>query len=158
MYMHIKFRGQTVDVEPQKDNPLFCLNANLRKINRIVSKAYNEVIQDSDLKGTQFSLLYAISTLGELTIGEISEFLVMDQTTVTRSIQLLRDKGFVTVHAGSDRRERFVNLTDGGQTAVDETYPLWQKAQEAMWEKLGDEVTTLIFSLSEKLSDPHASD
>lgn len=152
MHMHVNFRGETRHFPIDQKNPLFCLNSNMRKMSRVLGKLYTAELRDSELQGNQFTTLSAISGFGEATIGELSEFLLMDQTTVTRSINLLKKDEFVEVVPGDDRRVRLVRLTEKGREAVENAYPLWQKAQEQVWEALGPDKITLFFDLVDQIA------
>ncbi|MDJ0754602.1 MAG: MarR family winged helix-turn-helix transcriptional regulator [Ardenticatenaceae bacterium] len=150
--MHVNFRGETHHFPIDQNNPLFCLNSNMRKMSRVLGKLYTAELRESELQGNQFTTLSAISGFGEVTIGELSEFLLMDQTTVTRSINLLKKDEYVEVVPGDDRRVRLVRLTEKGRAAVETTYPLWQKAQEQVWEALGSDKITGFFELVDQIA------
>ncbi|MEC9206732.1 MAG: MarR family winged helix-turn-helix transcriptional regulator, partial [Pseudomonadota bacterium] len=62
-----------------------------------------------------------------------------DRTTLTRNLRVLAEEGLVTISAGKDRRERVVQLTEAGQTAIDSATPLWHKAQSKLIENLGEQ-------------------
>ncbi len=129
----------------------YCLNATLRKVSRVVNSLYAEAMKDSELQGTQFTLLSSIAGFGEINVGDLSAFLVMDQTTVTRSVGLLKDAGYAEVTRGQDRRERVIRLTRKGKDAVDTAYPMWLEAQARIWERLGDEEVKHLLELSNKI-------
>lgn len=129
----------------------YCLNANLRKASRVINSLYAEAMKGSELQGTQFTLLSSVEGFGEVNVGELSAFLVMDQTTVTRSVGLLKDAGYVEVTRGQDRRERIIRLTRRGKDALNTAYPMWLEAQTRVWERLGDEEVKHLLELSSKI-------
>ena len=61
----------------------------------------------------------------------------MDRTTLTRSLELLKEQDFVRIESSSDRRKRIVTLTDNGRAHMQKAFPLWQKAQSIIMEKFG---------------------
>ncbi|MEM7799620.1 MAG: MarR family winged helix-turn-helix transcriptional regulator [Chloroflexota bacterium] len=152
--MHIKSGRSQSD----RNSPLNCLNANLRKASRVILSLYMEELRESGLQGTQFTLLTVLSGMGPAQIGDIAQFMSMDQTTVTRNVNLLKKGGYVdAVRGEEDRRTRIVRLTDQGREAVQAAYPLWQKAQTKIWDKLGEEkalqlleITQMVASLAEE--------
>ena len=153
MYMHVNEGGS-------KSTPLnllnskserYCLKANLHKACRVISSLYGEAMSQSDLQGTQFTLLSAISGFGEVTIGELSNFLIMDQTTVTRSVNLLKEAKYIEVMQGEDRRTRIIHLTERGQEALQTAYPMWLEAQTRVWEHLGNEKVAQLLELSNQI-------
>lgn len=109
-----------------------CLCTNLRMSARAITQIYDDVLRPSGLRTTQFSLLRAIERLGPVTFQRLSEALVLDQSTLPRSLRLLERAGYIKIEAGADRRERLASLTAGGEAAIRGAKPLWLQAQERM--------------------------
>ncbi len=137
---------------PKRTDERYCLNANLRKASRVITLFYAQALSDSELQGTQFTLLSTVAGFGEVTVGDLGEFLVMDQTTVTRSVGLLKKAGYVAMTQGKDRRQRIMRLTKKGESALKAAYPMWLEAQNRVWEKLGDEKVSQLLDISEKIT------
>ncbi|MEM9775817.1 MAG: MarR family winged helix-turn-helix transcriptional regulator [Chloroflexota bacterium] len=132
---------------------LYCLNANLRKASRMILSLYMDEMHDSGLKGTQFTLLSTVSGFGAVKVGDLAQFMGMDQTTVTRNVNVLKKDGYLQVVPGDDKRTRFIQLTEKGMTAVRETHPKWLEAQTKLWKELGDEKATQLLKLSQQIID-----
>jgi MarR family transcriptional regulator, organic hydroperoxide resistance regulator len=130
----------------------YCLNANLRKASRAIALLYSRALLDSELQGTQFTLLSCIAKVGEVTIGELGEFLVMDQTTVTRNVGLLKKMGYVEVMRQADRRKRAIRLTKKGENTLSKTRPMWLEAQTRLWEALGEEKAAQLLALTNEIT------
>lgn len=156
MYMHVNEEDESSSI-PQlnKESPRYCLNASIRKASRVITSLYSDAMDSSDLQGTQFTLLSTLSGMKETTIGALSDYLVMDQTTVTRSIHLLKKAGYVETVKGEDRRQRIIRLTAEGKKILKSSYPLWLDAQTELWEKLGNEKASLLLELSNKIIELH---
>ena len=150
--MHVNGRETYEPGEVNPESGRFCLNANLRKACRVLSNLYSEEMRSSDLQGTQFTLLSSIAGFGKVTIGELGHFLTMDQTTVTRGVQLLKKAGYLRVVPGEDRRTRVAELTEKGREVLNTTYPLWLKAQKSVWERLGEEKALQLLELSREIA------
>ncbi len=135
--------GATVD----RNDRQFCLNAALRRATRVAVSLYDQEMSASGLQGTQFTLLSTIAGFGSVTIKRLGHHLVMDDTTVTRGIAILRDRDLVTTTPGADRRTREIALTDAGREVLDRAYPLWLRAQKSLWERLGDERANALLDL-----------
>ena len=65
-----------------------------------------------------------------MTTGEMAEALVMDSTTLTRTLKIIHDSKWIASTPGEDRRERHWALTDEGRARLHEAEPLWKKAQK----------------------------
>ncbi len=120
-----------------QENTALCTGFNLRKAARAVSQYYDSVMQESGLKGTQFSLLASIAGQGPVLMGRLAGHMVMDRTTLTRNLKPLIAQGLVAVAAGEDRRARVVSLTEDGIATLREAYPYWREAHAGMTRKLG---------------------
>ena len=66
-----------------------CVGFRLRKLSRRVSQVYDQMLTPLDLTGTQFSLLSNLATSPGLAIGELADRLMMDPTTLTRTLRPL---------------------------------------------------------------------
>jgi DNA-binding MarR family transcriptional regulator len=115
-----------------------CTSFNLRKAARAVSQFYDSALQGSGLRGTQFSLLAGIYQHGPVTINDLSDGMVMDQTTVSRNVRVLQKHGYVEMVPGADRRTRGVSITPKGKRALEAAIPLWKRAQAHMAIHLGE--------------------
>jgi len=62
-------------------------------VTRVVTQLYDEMLRPSGLRVTQFNILATISRLGEANLRQLEYMLAIDQTTLTRSLNLLeRDR------------------------------------------------------------------
>ena len=116
-----------------------CAIGNLRKTSRAATLYGDTVLQPSGLKVTQFTMLGTIAESGALSVGQLGEKLLMDQTSVTRSLKLLKEMGLVVSVKGQDARTRQVSLTAEGHRKLDEIMPLWEKANAQVVGLLGQQ-------------------
>ena len=151
MHMHANDLESNLMIDPTSQ--LFCLNANLRKASRVILSLYMEEMRESGLSGTQFTLLSAISGLQKVRIGDLARYMSMDQTTVTRNVNLLKKGGYVEVVSGEDRRTRLVRLTKKGQGSVENTYPMWLKVQTEIWNQLGEDRATQLLEITNLITE-----
>jgi DNA-binding MarR family transcriptional regulator len=112
-----------------------CLNA--RKFARVLTNASDEALSPTGLRLTQFSLLTHLRALGRATVTDLTSAMDLDQTTVSRNVDVLRRVGLLA--AARVGRARVITLTTAGQAALDRAYPLWASHQAALVAKLGGE-------------------
>jgi len=115
-----------------RQDPTPCLCAALRQASRAASRFYDAELRGTGLRTTQYSLLRLLERLGELRQCDLGERATLDETTLTRNLGPLEKRGWVTIRAGTDRRERLVAITESGKAKVDEAHPAWSRAQESM--------------------------
>ena len=129
-----------------------CLGHSLRRADRVMSQLYNEYLAPVGLRITQFSVLRAISMLGNgITASQIQEGLVMDQTTVSRALKPLIRDGYIEVTQGVNKREKLLKLTDSGKELYTQALVPWKKAQKAFKQKLGATQTDNLIELSRQV-------
>ena len=116
-----------------------CACSNVRKAARAVTQLFDELLQLTGLRSTQFTLLVAVALIGGAPVMQLSRALVMDRTTLARNLKPLESLGLLTVEAGTDRRRHLVRLTEGGRQALARALPYWEQAQHQVVTRLGQE-------------------
>jgi DNA-binding MarR family transcriptional regulator len=108
----------------------YCNNATLRKAARRLGKLYDAVLEPSGLKATQCSLLTQIYDLGNPTMAELANSLLMDLSAMRHSLGPLIRDGLVLLRVDAkDRRVKRVVLTPAGAAKFEEAMQLWREAQ-----------------------------
>ena len=121
----------------QEPSPCYCVN--VRRASRAVTKIYDQALESSGLKVTQYSLLKNIDAYGPLTTSGLARLLTLDRTTLVRNLKLLEAAGFIENRPSSDPRERQVCITEHGRQTVALALPLWKNAQRRMSQHIGAE-------------------
>jgi DNA-binding MarR family transcriptional regulator len=80
----------------------------------------------------------ALNLTGETTQGKLGKLLALDSTTLTRTLRLVKERGWVKAMPGRDRRERRLTLTPAGKEKLQKSLPHWKQAQEALQNALGE--------------------
>lgn len=124
--------------QPDPMDVASCTCANLRRVTRVVTQAYDGALRPLGLRATQFSLLAALATLGTVAMVPLAEALGMDRTTLTRNLKPLIAKGLVRLESDSDQRVRLVALTAEGAALYQQGLPKWREAQSRLVEGLGE--------------------
>ena len=99
-------------------------------VTRAVTQLYDDVLRPSGLRVTQFSILAAIARMGEANLRVLEDTLAIDQTTLTRSLNLLERDGVIERASHPDARIRAMKLTSKGRRALEAARPLWARAQD----------------------------
>ena len=107
-----------------------CVCFQLRKTSRTITQLYDAALQPAGVRSTQFALLVAVAKKEPITISELGDLLVIDPTTLSRSLRKLQGMEYVELVSGADRRERLVRLSSKGRRIVRKSLPHWAKVQE----------------------------
>lgn len=114
-----------------------CAGFNLRRAARAVTQHFDHALAPSGLRTTQFTLLAALALCGPVTTNELARILVMDRTTLTRNVRILREAGWVETGPGRGGRELRFELSAAGRETLAAAIPIWRDAQGGIEEAFG---------------------
>jgi DNA-binding MarR family transcriptional regulator len=115
-----------------------CLCGSFRRTSRALTQLYEEALRPLGLRSTQFTILQALSLAGEVSQGQLGEMLAMDSTSLTRTLAIMRRRGWVAERRGEDRRERWLRLANAGEVKLRRALPVWEKVQSRLRRQLGE--------------------
>ena len=113
----------------------FCLAS--RQAARKITRLYDQYMQESGIRVTQFTILSQLMLRGEMPIGKLAGILGMERTTLTRNLTPLEQQGWISIHPGDDPRARMISITGQGRGVVRRSFPFWSKAQAHVGKLLG---------------------
>jgi DNA-binding MarR family transcriptional regulator len=112
----------------------------LRQAARHVTQFYDQCLAPAGLRTTQLSILAKLKRLGPLTINALARELVMDRTTLGRTMLPLERDGLIRIEDGAlDRRSKELQLTKSGAERLRVAARLWSKAQTQFEAAFGGE-------------------
>src|SRR6266496_1407068 len=108
--------ARTGGPDPRRLSPCVC--STLRMVSRAVTQLYDDILRPSGLRVTQFSILATIARMGEANLRQLEHPLAIDQTTLTRSLNLLERDGLIERVSHPDARIRAMKLASKGRRAL----------------------------------------
>lgn len=130
----------------------YCASFNFRRTARAVTRLYDMALQESGIRSTQFAILVGIAKDQPISIGALAEVLVIDGTTLTRSLRLLKKEGLISISNRAARRQRFLTITAKGERTLVRILPAWRKAHERFVATIGSEYWGELRSELERLA------
>ena len=110
----------------------------LRQAARHVTQFYDEYLASTGLRTTQFSILAKLKGLGPMTINALARELVMDRTTLGRTMLPLERDGLIAIKDGVlDRRSKELAVTKAGTERLQRAAKRWVEAQNEFEERFG---------------------
>src|SRR5262249_54120359 len=103
-----------------------------------LTAAYDETLRPVGLRATQLAVLAAVAIDGSASITALAKLLGMDRSTLSRNLGPLEASGLVKLGIEGWRRSRMLGITKKGEAQLAKALPLWERAQKALREKLGD--------------------
>jgi len=132
---------------------LFCMCGNFRRASRALTQLYDDALRPLSLRANQFTILQALSRAGELSQGQLGQILVMDSTTLTRTLRIMSREGWIAERRGHDRRERRLRLAQAGRNQFNLALPAWKKTQAELKRQLGDKRWYHLHQLTNEITD-----
>jgi len=135
-----------------------CACTRVRQASRAITQLYESALRSSGLGAGQFTALVAAQVAGEggIPITHLAKALVLDRTSLSRTLKPLESAGFVEAVADpEDARVRRIRLTAGGAKKLAEALELWENAQRdfvarvggAEWTALNTDLIRLVGAL-----------
>mgnify|MGYP001603998339 CR=1 FL=1 len=125
---------------PDNKNTHSCACGNLRKTTRTITQFYDKMLLPTGLRSTQCLLLMDISFNENISVTSLGNILLMDQSTVTRNVELLRKSGYIDIKKEEqDCRKKCITITDKGLKTLDLAIPIFARAQSTIENGIGKE-------------------
>ena len=125
-----------------------CMCGSFRRTSRALTHLYEEALRPLELRATQLTILQALSLAGEVLQGQLGEMLAMDSTSLTRTLAIMRRKGWIAERRGEDRRERRLRLANAGEVKLRRALPVWEKVQSRLRRQLGEQAWDNLLQLT----------
>jgi DNA-binding MarR family transcriptional regulator len=130
-----------------------CASFNFRRAARAVTRLFDDGFHHSGLRSTQFAILIAVAKAQPVSISQLSDLLIIDRTTLTRSLRLLQKQGFLAVARRLVKRQRYVTLAEKGVECLAAGLPEWRKTQKRFVAAIGAEYWGALRTELERMAD-----
>jgi DNA-binding MarR family transcriptional regulator len=131
-----------------------CAGGNARLAARRITGFLNRRMQDSSLSLAQFGLMAQIALARDDALTELAQRTGLDQSTLSRNLQVLEAAGLVEMGAGDrDARRRAVWLTEKGALSLEAGLADWKRAHAELAKRLDPEMAKLLALAAEALEE-----
>jgi DNA-binding MarR family transcriptional regulator len=117
--------------------PLPCACTSVRRVARVLGRAYDSALSGSGLNATQLAVMRAVLRHPREPLSRVADDLAMDRTSLYRALALLRKNRWVSLDEGSDERSRSASVTVEGRRMLARADPGWEVAQTGVVERFG---------------------
>jgi DNA-binding MarR family transcriptional regulator len=115
-----------------------CACTTLRKAARAVTRFYDAAIERAGMTTTQFAVLRAAERAGTVTMSRVADDLVMDRTSLYRTVApLLREGWLRCASSDDDARAKCLVITPLGRRRIACAAKEWDAAQARVVAHLG---------------------
>jgi DNA-binding MarR family transcriptional regulator len=105
-----------------------CLAMRTRRINRTLTRIYDEELRPHGASAAQQTVLVALGVAGQLRPFQLAAVLDLEKSTVSRNLRRLEQLGWIAIEDDSSGSQ-VVRLTDAGASKLRATAPAWERAQ-----------------------------
>jgi DNA-binding MarR family transcriptional regulator len=111
-------------------------------------------MKDSGLSLTQFSLMAQIAAARDDTLSELAQRIGLDQSTLSRNLQVLEGAGLLDIAAAdTDARRRAAWLTEKGVRSLEAGLADWKRAHGELAKRLDPEAARHLALAAEALDE-----
>ena len=131
-----------------------CAGWNARLAARRITAFLNRRMQGSGLSLTQFLLMAQIAAARDDTLSELAQRVGLDQSTLSRNLQVLEAAGLIEIGAADrDARRRAVWLTEKGALSLEAGLVDWRRAHSELAERMDSEAARRLAVAAEALEE-----
>jgi DNA-binding MarR family transcriptional regulator len=119
----------------KKDSPCACTT--VKKLSRILGRAYDAALAPSGINVTQFAVMRSISRHDGEPLARVADELEMDRTSLYRAIAPMERDGWIKLVAGADGRSRAAIATANGTKVIAKAAGNWEQVQSNVIDRFG---------------------
>ena len=118
-----------------------CYSLATRQFSRLLGRIYQKHLDPTSISAGDFAIMEFLSQNSEMTMNDLGDELVMERTTLVRTLRPLQTKGLVVTKPDpAEPRRLFISLTDLGEAKRQEALPHWERAQLEVEQLIGKPV------------------
>ena len=124
------------------------------KINQTANKLnnkYNQLLQEYDIAPEQRATLEIIKYEADVNQTKIANILGKDKTTISRTLNTLEKKGFIT-KSQKDKRTNLIVITPKGEDILNNSFTKVNSFRKNLISKLNDDEVVNLILLLEKVA------
>ncbi len=132
-----------------------CLAFRVRALSRVITNIYDAALERHGITMNQATMLIMLSYVGKAGPGRIGQVLIMEKSTVSRNLKLMKKQGWIEAAAGETGRGQIVGITAKGRKLLTAFHPDWEKAQRQAGQLLGKQGVAAVHRLHKSVRKAH---
>jgi MarR family 2-MHQ and catechol resistance regulon transcriptional repressor len=124
----------------------------LSRAHKVIHECSNQFFQENGLNPTEFAVLELLYHKGKQPLQKIGNKILLASGSITYVVDKLEDRGYITrVSSPTDRRVTFAEITDEGNSFMDELFPRHEAQLVELMGALSEEEKDQVIELLKKL-------
>jgi DNA-binding MarR family transcriptional regulator len=128
-----------------------CIAVRVRLINRVISALYDDALRPFGLRISQANILAAVGYMGKARPAEVSRVLRIEKSTLSRDVELMKQKGWLDSDPPAGGRNQTICLTPLGTELLARIQPSWEEAQAEARRLIGEDVESAFRRMASRL-------
>jgi len=124
-----------------------CLAYRVRMLNRVITGIYDRALLPLGMKVNQANILWLLSLTEQASSADIARVLVMDKSTVSRTVDRMQKNGWISIVGSGDGASQAITVTPQGRELLAKAHTQWEKAQIQAAELLGEDGVAAVMTL-----------
>ncbi|OGR01994.1 MAG: hypothetical protein A2520_04770 [Deltaproteobacteria bacterium RIFOXYD12_FULL_53_23] len=127
-----------------------CIAVRVRLLNRIITNIYDTAMRPYGISLNQASILTLITMSDSVGHGDIGRILFMEKSTVSRNIERMKKKDWITTDSSENTGAAVIAITPRGEEILEKAYASWAEAQEEAIRRLGSDGVDTLMKLADR--------
>lgn len=124
----------------------------LSRAHKVIHECSNQFFQENGLNPTEFAVLELLYHKGKQPLQKIGNKILLASGSITYVVDKLEGRGYITrVSSPTDRRVTFAEITDKGNSFMDELFPRHEAQLVELMGALSEEEKDQVIELLKKL-------
>ncbi len=128
-----------------------CIAVRVRLINRVISALYDDALRPFGLRISQANILAVVAHMGAARPALISRILQIDKSTLSRDVELMKQKGWLESDPPAGGRHQTVKVTTDGTKLLGTIQPSWLAAQTRAKHLIGKDGESALHQIASRL-------
>jgi len=121
-----------------------CISGKIRRCGRMVSEIFRVRLLPFNITSSQLSILFIVAKMDNVTQNLLSDWLVLEKSTVSRNMKRLLDRKLIQKGSG-----KTFSMTQDGKELLEDIIPEWEEAMKEVRKKLkadGEDALNLLMT------------
>lgn len=127
------------ETRQQKKNQIPCYCMKIRRASAVITKFYDAILGECGITARQYSLLFKVKAAEGCSVRELADAAELERSTLARNLKPLYQRGLIVDVKQPGTRKSRLKLTPAGEERLEFANLLWEKAQNDVLQKLGED-------------------
>jgi len=125
----------------------------VRRLNRLVTRLYDEALRPHGLTVAQFVLIAFVAGTGPVSASEVGKSLDLEKSTLSRNLHRLDEQGLLRTSPSAAGVGLLIELNAKGRNVFTQSMDSWARVQQRLENAVGTDVAATLDRLSQAIRE-----